>query len=70
MSVTADWGSVAAGSVTGQVQLSLVDALQGCLRLQLDLAATDLDSLAVGPRYFYAPDPSQPPWRGRSATVC
>lgn len=58
VSVTADWGSVAAGSVTGQVQLSLVDALQGCLRLQLDLAATDLDSLAVGPRYFYAPDPS------------
>lgn len=58
VSVTAEWGSVSAGSVPGQVQLSLADSLQGCLRLQLDLAAADLDSLAVGPRYFYAPDPS------------
>ncbi|HEX4729311.1 MAG TPA: hypothetical protein VH298_16005, partial [Jatrophihabitans sp.] len=58
VSVSAEWGSVAAGSVPGQVQLSLTDNLQGCFRMQLDLAAADLDSLAVGPRYFYAPDPS------------
>lgn len=58
VSLTAEWGAVAAGSVTGQLQLSLIDNLQGCLRLQLDLTTADLDSLAVGPRYFYAPDPS------------
>jgi hypothetical protein len=50
--------ATAMGLMTGQLQLSLIDSLQGCLRLQLDLAAADLDTLAVGPRYFYAPDPS------------
>ncbi|HET6209039.1 MAG TPA: hypothetical protein VFD94_01575, partial [Jatrophihabitans sp.] len=65
ITVGAEWGSVTAGSVTGQLQLSLTDSLQGCLRFQLDLAAADLDSLAVGPRYFYAPDPTLP---GSSAT--
>lgn len=60
--VTAEWGRVVAGTVAPPVRLGFAGALQGCLRLRLDLALDDLDALDVGQRWFYGepPDPSVP----------
>ncbi|HKR50516.1 MAG TPA: hypothetical protein VJT72_13260, partial [Pseudonocardiaceae bacterium] len=55
--VTAGWGSTTVGTVGTALSVPLTGAPAGCLRFALALDATDLTTLDVGLRYYYA-DPA------------